>query len=41
LIECGQRDAARDLLKPIYEWFKEGLDTYDLKAARAMLEHIG
>jgi tetratricopeptide (TPR) repeat protein len=40
LIECGQRDAARDLLKPIYEWFKEGLDTHDLKAARALLEDI-
>jgi class 3 adenylate cyclase/tetratricopeptide (TPR) repeat protein len=40
LIERGQRDAARNLLKPIYEWFKEGFDTHDLKAARALLEHI-
>jgi tetratricopeptide (TPR) repeat protein len=44
LIECGERDAAfntaHDLLKPIYDWFKEGLDTYDLKAARALLEDL-
>ena len=40
LIECGQRDAARQLLAPIYDWFTEGFDTHDLKAARALLEDI-
>jgi predicted ATPase len=44
LIECGEREAAtetaRQLLKPVYDWFKEGLDTRDLKAARALLEDI-
>jgi tetratricopeptide (TPR) repeat protein len=44
LIECGEREAASEtawqLLKPIYDWFKEGLDTHDLKAARALLEDI-
>jgi predicted ATPase len=40
LIERGQRDAARQLLAPIYDWFTEGLETHDLKAARALLEDI-
>ena len=38
LVERGQRDAARELLAPIYNWFTEGFDTHDLKAAREMLE---
>ena len=40
LIECGQRDAAHQLLAPIYDWFTEGFETYDLKAARALLEDL-
>ena len=36
----GKHQAARDLLKPIYEWFSEGLDTHDLKAARALLDAL-
>src|ERR1700684_3310129 len=28
----GKRDAARDLLAPVYRWFTEGFDTLDLKA---------
>jgi len=40
LIECGRRDAAGQLLKPIYDWFIEGFDTHDLKAARALLEDL-
>jgi class 3 adenylate cyclase/predicted ATPase len=32
---------ARDLLVPIYGWFNEGLDTADLKEARAMLDELG
>jgi tetratricopeptide (TPR) repeat protein len=40
LIERGDRDAARDLLKPIYDWFTEGLDTHDLKVARTLLDDL-
>jgi predicted ATPase len=29
----GRRDAARDLLAPVYGWFTEGFDTADLKDA--------
>jgi tetratricopeptide (TPR) repeat protein len=39
-LEFGQRDQARQLLMPIYAWFSEGFETYDLKAARALLEEI-
>ncbi len=31
---------AHDLLKPIYDWFTEGLDTPDLKEARALLDEL-
>src|ERR1700730_14588640 len=34
----GKRTEARDLLAPIYNWFTEGFDTPDLKAAKALLE---
>ena len=37
LIERGQRDAARQLLAPIYGWFTEGFDTLDLREAKALL----
>jgi class 3 adenylate cyclase len=37
LIECGRRDAARQLLAPMYDWFTEGFDTLDLKEAKALL----
>jgi tetratricopeptide (TPR) repeat protein len=40
LVERGQRDAARDLLAPIYDWFTEGFDTRDLEAAYQMLESL-
>jgi len=33
----GMREKARALLAPIYGWFTEGLDTPDLKQARALL----
>ncbi|HTB43259.1 MAG TPA: AAA family ATPase [Acetobacteraceae bacterium] len=36
----GERDAARDLLGPVYAWFTEGLDTPDVVAARAVLEEV-
>jgi predicted ATPase len=33
----GKRQAAHDLLTPIYGWFTEGFDTADLQEARALL----
>ncbi len=32
---------ARDLLAPVYNWFKEGLDTPDLNTARELLIELG
>ena len=36
----GGRDAARELLAPLYGWFTEGFDTPDLKQARALLDEL-
>jgi hypothetical protein len=36
----GKRDAARELLEPIYGWFTEGFDTADLQDAKALLEEL-
>jgi predicted ATPase len=36
----GKRDAARELLAPIYGWFTEGFDTADLQDAKALLEEV-
>ena len=36
----GKRDAARDLLAPVYAWFTEGFDTKDLRDARALLQEL-
>ena len=33
----GKRDAARDLLTPVYGSFTEGFDTLDLKEAKTLL----
>jgi class 3 adenylate cyclase/tetratricopeptide (TPR) repeat protein len=41
LTERGQRDAARELLAAIYNWFTEGFDTKDLKEAKALLGELG
>lgn len=38
LRQYGRQTEARSLLAPIYGWFTEGLDTSDLKQARALLE---
>jgi len=35
-----QRQAARELLAPIYGWFTEGFDTSDLRDAKALLEEL-
>jgi class 3 adenylate cyclase/predicted ATPase len=34
----GKRSEARDLLAPVYAWYTEGLDTIDLKKAKALLD---
>jgi predicted ATPase len=36
----GKRDAARELLAPVYGWFTEGFDTLDLKEAKGLLEEL-
>jgi predicted ATPase len=36
----GRRDAARDLLGPVYGWFTEGFATPDLKEAKALLDEL-
>jgi predicted ATPase len=36
----GKRQAARDLLAPIYNWFTEGFDTADLQEAKALLDEL-
>jgi len=38
--EQGRREQARELLMPIYDWFTEGFDTADLKAAKALLGQL-
>jgi class 3 adenylate cyclase/tetratricopeptide (TPR) repeat protein len=35
-----KRDEARDLLAPVYGWFKEGFDTLNLQEARALLDGL-
>jgi predicted ATPase len=36
----GKRKNARDLLKPIYDWFTEGFETKDLKEAMVLLNQL-
>jgi predicted ATPase len=36
----GKRKEARELLAPVYGWFTEGLDTLDLKEAKALLDKL-
>jgi predicted ATPase len=36
----GKLDGARDLLAPVYGWFTEGIDTRDLKEAKAVLDEL-
>jgi predicted ATPase len=36
----GKRDAARQLLAPIYGWFTEGFDTADLQEAKRLLDAL-
>jgi predicted ATPase/class 3 adenylate cyclase len=39
-IDQGRRDEARAILAPIYAWFTEGLDTQDLREAKAVLDQL-
>jgi hypothetical protein len=36
----GNRNEGRDLLAPVFGWFTEGLDTRDLKEAKALLDAL-
>ena len=40
LASQGNRDEARTMLADIYGWFTEGLDTSDLKDAKALLDEL-
>ena len=37
---AGQRDLARAMLASIFDWFTEGFDTHDLRAARSLLADL-
>jgi len=37
-LEQGKRTEAADLVSPLYGWFTEGLDTADLREAKALIE---
>ena len=36
----GRRQQALDLLAPVYDWFSEGLDTRDLREAKALRDEL-
>lgn len=38
--ELGDIRAARDILEPVYNWFTEGFDTPDLRAAWVLLSEL-
>jgi predicted ATPase len=40
LAKQGRRDEARQMLAEIYGWFTEGLDTANLKGAKALLDEL-
>jgi predicted ATPase len=37
----GKRQAAHDLLAPVYGWFTEGFDTADLQETKVLLKELG
>ena len=39
-LDQGKRVEAHDLLAPVYSWFTEGVDTLDLKEAKALLDEL-
>ena len=36
----GKPQQAHELLAPVYGWFTEGFDTFDLKEAKALLDEL-
>jgi predicted ATPase len=36
----GKKEEARKILAEVYSWFTEGVDTADLKEARALLDEL-
>jgi predicted ATPase len=36
----GKREEGRDLFAPVYGWFTEGFDTFDLKEAKTLLDEL-
>ena len=36
----GKVQKARELLAPVYGWFTEGFDTFDLKEAKGLLDEL-
>jgi len=40
LADNGDKDAAHEVLEPVYNWFTEGFETADLKEARNLMERI-
>ena len=38
--EGKERQKAYDLLFPIYDWYTEGFDTFDLKEGKALLQEL-
>ena len=36
----GRKDKALKMLKEIYDWFKEGFDTADLKEAKILIKDL-
>jgi predicted ATPase len=40
LLRQGRVEEAQRLLQQTYEWFTEGFDTKDLRAAKALLEQL-
>jgi predicted ATPase len=36
----GKRERARELLRPVYGWFTQGFDTFDLTQAKNLLDEL-
>ena len=36
----SSESTARELITPVYEWFREGFNTPDLREAKSMLEQL-
>jgi len=36
----GERNKGRELLSPIFGWFKEGFDTRDVQETKALLDEL-